>query len=110
MRFTGPAADMIRALAPDAGLGVRVAVANTWIAEPLLIAKIAATPAGAALLHTTIAPTMLRGSPKENVLPQDATAWINYRIAPQDSAAKVMARAENATRRLAVRLAWDGPA
>jgi carboxypeptidase PM20D1 len=110
MRFTGPAADMIRALAPDAGLGVRVAVANTWIAEPLLIAKIAATPAGAALLHTTIAPTMLRGSPKENVLPQDATAWINYRIAPQDSAAKVMARAENATRRLDVRLAWDGPA
>jgi len=110
MRFTGPAADMIRALAPDAGLGARVAVANTWISEPLLIAKIAATPAGAALLHTTIAPTMLRGSPKENVLPQDATAWINYRIAPQDSAEKVMARAENATRRLAVRLAWDGPA
>lgn len=110
MRFSGPAADMIRTLAPEAGLGVRVAVANTWLLEPLLIAKISATPAGAASLHTTIAPTMLRGSPKENVLPQDATAWINYRIAPQDTAAAVMARAETATRRLDVELAWDGPA
>ena len=32
---------------------------------------------------------MLKGSPKENVLPQDATAWINYRIAPGDTSAKV---------------------
>ncbi len=110
MRFSGPAADMIRTLAPEAGLGTRIAVANTWLFEPLLIAKIAATPAGAASLHTTIAPTMLRGSPKENVLPQDATAWINYRIAPQDTAAEVMARAQTATRRLKVQLAWEGPA
>ena len=43
---------------------------------------------------TTIAPTMLKGSPKENVLPQDATAWINYRIAPGDSSDKVMAKAK----------------
>ena len=35
---------------------------------------------------------MLKGSPKENVLPQDATAWINYRIAPGDTAASVLAR------------------
>jgi carboxypeptidase PM20D1 len=110
MQFSGPAADMIRTLAPEAGFGTRVAVANTWLFEPLLIAKIAATPAGAATLHTTIAPTMLRGSPKENVLPQDATAWINYRIAPQNTAAEVMARAQTATRRLNVDLAWDGPA
>ncbi len=110
MRFSGPGADMVRTLAPDAGLGARVVVANTWLFEPLLIAKISAAPAGAASLHTTIAPTMLRGSPKENVLPQDATAWINYRISPQDTAAQVMARAEKATRRLDVQLAWEGPA
>jgi carboxypeptidase PM20D1 len=109
MRFSGPAADMIRTLAPEAGLAVRVAVANTWLFEPLLIARIAATPAGAATLHTTIAPTMLRGSPKENVLPQDAAAWINYRISPQDSVRSVMARARMATRRLPVQLAWEGP-
>ena len=49
---------------------------------------------------------MLKGSPKENVLPQDATAWINYRIAPGDSSASVMARAREAVAGLPVDLAW----
>ncbi len=49
---------------------------------------------------------MLKGSPKENVLPQDATAWINYRIAPGDSSAKVMARAKDAVGKLPVELSW----
>ena len=110
MRFEGPGADMVRALAPDAGLAVKMAVANDWLFAPLLVRKIAATPAGAASLHTTIAPTMLRGSPKENVLPQDATAWINYRIAPGQTAAQVMEHARNATRNLEVELAWEGRA
>ena len=110
LRFEGPAADMVRALAPDASLLVRVAVANEWLFRPLLIRQVASTPAGAASLHTTIAPTMLRGSPKENVLPQDAAAWINYRIAPGTTAADVMERARSATRTMKVELAWEGTA
>jgi carboxypeptidase PM20D1 len=110
MEFAGPAADMVRALAPDASLLVRVAVANEWLFRPLLVRQIASTAAGAASLHTTIAPTMLRGSPKENVLPQDATAWINYRIAPGTTAADVMQRARTATRTMKVELAWEGNA
>ena len=110
LEFEGPAADMVRALAPDASLLVRAAVANEWLFRPLLVRQIASTPAGAASLHTTIAPTMLRGSPKENVLPQDATAWINYRIAPGTTAADVMQRARSATSTLKVDLAWEGNA
>jgi len=106
LKFDGPGADMVRAVAPHANWPVRMAVANTWLFSPLLKSQIAATPAGAATLHTTIAPTMLKGSPKENVLPQDATAWINYRIAPGDTVDEVMARARDATRGLNVRLAW----
>jgi carboxypeptidase PM20D1 len=107
LEFKGPAADMVRGLAPHADWPVRMAVANEWLFRPLLVSQIAGTPVGAASLHTTIAPTMLRGSPKENVLPQDATAWINYRIAPQDTAAGVLERAREATRGLDVRLAWE---
>ncbi len=110
MRFKGPGADMVSALAPDASPMVKMAVANKWLFEPLLVRTIAATPAGAASLHTTIAPTMLRGSPKENVLPQDATAWINYRILPGQTAADVMQREQDATRGLDVQLAWEGRA
>jgi carboxypeptidase PM20D1 len=52
---------------------------------------------------------MLRGSPKENVLPQDASAWINYRIQPGDTSASVMARARSAVGALPVELAWNSP-
>ena len=109
MRFEGPAADMVRALAADASPVVKMAVANEWLFAPLLVQQIAATPAGAASLHTTIAPTMLRGSPKENVLAQDATAWINYRIAPGQTADDVMQRARAATGGLDVELRWVHP-
>lgn len=107
-KFSGPGADMLRHLAPQASPVVRMAVANTWLFGPLLVDQMSATPPGAALLHTTIAPTMLKGSPKENVLPQDASAWINYRIAPGQTSAEVMARAKDAVGDLPVTLAWVG--
>jgi carboxypeptidase PM20D1 len=110
LEFSGPTAQLIGTLAPAAGPVVKMAVANTWLFDPLLVRQIAATPAGAASLHTTIAPTMLRGSPKENVLPQDATAWINYRIAPGTTTEQVMQRARDATAGLDVTLGWEGPA
>ncbi|WP_309090494.1 M20 family peptidase [Phenylobacterium sp.] len=109
MAFRGPGADMLKAVAPEAGFPVKMAVANEWLFRPLLIGQVGATPPGAALLHTTIAPTMLKGSPKENVLPQDATAWINYRIAPGDTPDTVMSRAKSAVGDLPVTLAWNTP-
>jgi carboxypeptidase PM20D1 len=109
MEFRGPGAAMLQSMAPKAPFTVRMAVANAWLFKPMILKEVAATPAGAALLHTTIAPTMLKGSPKENVLPQDATAWINYRIAPGDTSAKVMARARAAAGALPVAFAWETP-
>jgi carboxypeptidase PM20D1 len=106
MDFQGPGAAMLQSVAPRAPFALRMAVANTWLFKPLLIKQIGATASGAALLHTTTAPTMLTASPKENVLPQDAAARINYRIAPGDSSAAVMARARQAVGRLPVKLAW----
>ncbi len=106
MDFKGPGAAMLQTLAPNAAFPVKMAVANAWLFKPLLIKQVGASPVGAALLHTTIAPTMLKGSPKENVLPQDATAWINYRIAPGDTSDMVMARAKAAVGSLPVKLSW----
>jgi len=109
LEFKGPGADLVRNAAPHAPFPVRMAVANTWLFEPLLVSQVGATPAGAAVLHTTLAPTMLKGSPKENVLPQDATAWINYRFAPGDDSAAVLARTQAAVGELPVTLAWAKP-
>jgi carboxypeptidase PM20D1 len=106
MAYGGPVRQMMEALAPHASPTTRMAVANPWLFRPLLISSIGNSPAGAAMLHTTTAPTMLQGSPKDNVLPQVASGWINYRIAPGDSAAAVMARAKEAVNGIPVELAW----
>lgn len=107
MALRGPGAEMLQTLAPKGAFPLRMAIANTWLFKPMIVKQVTATPSGAALLHTTIAPTMLQGSPKENVLPQDATAWINYRIAPGDTSATVMARAREAVGGLHIAMAWE---
>ena len=106
LRFEGPGADTVRALSGEAPFVQRAVIANDWLFGPLLASKVAETPSGAALLRTTIAPTMLQGSPKENVLPERATALINYRIHPRDSREAVMARARRAVGDLPVTLSW----
>ena len=89
--YTGVTRDMLEAMAPHAPFVTRMAIANSWLFEPLLVRELSATPQGAATLQTTIAPTMLQGSPKLNVLPTTATATINLRIMPGESIDSVTA-------------------
>ena len=89
--YAGVTRDMLEAMAPHAPLVTRMAIANSWLFEPLLLRELSATPQGAATLQTTIAPTMLQGSPKQNVLPTIATATINLRIMPGESINSVIA-------------------
>jgi carboxypeptidase PM20D1 len=49
-------------------------------------------PAVNALLRTTTAVTMLSGSPKENVLPVEAIATVNFRLLPGDTGEQVRER------------------
>ena len=98
---------MLRALAPHLSFGPRLVVANDWLFGPLLAAQIARTDQGAATLHTTTAPTMLQGSPKENALPAVAVARINYRIAPGDTADQVLARARASVASLPVEVEFE---
>ena len=109
IELRGPGFSMIEALAAKKGGTTKMAVANPWLFSPLLKRQLGAAPTTAAAFHTTIAPTMLQGSPKENVLPQSANALINYRIAPWNRSADVMARAKAAVGDAKVDLAWVKP-
>ena len=102
MELRGPAEGMVSVLAAKAGGASKVAVANRWLLGGVVMSKMAESPASAAMLHTTIAPTMLTGSPKENVLPQSAEALVNYRIAPWNTSKEVLERAREATKALPV--------
>jgi carboxypeptidase PM20D1 len=105
----GPGVEMIKALAVRGDTLTKMAAANEWAFAGVTLRTVGKSPSGAAMFHTTIAPTMLQGSPKENVLPQTATALINYRIAPWNTSADVMARAKAAVGMLPVTLDWVNP-
>jgi carboxypeptidase PM20D1 len=47
-------------------------------------------------LGTTVAPTVISGGSRPNVLPAEATAMINFRIHPRDSADDLLRRARQA--------------
>jgi carboxypeptidase PM20D1 len=89
--YAGVTRDMLDGMAPHAPFMTRMAIANSWVFESMLVRQLSATPQGAATLQTTIAPTMLQGSPKQNVLPSVATAAINFRVMPGESSDSVIA-------------------
>jgi len=90
----GPPRAMLETLAPEMPFAQRLVMANLWLFEPLVVGRLAADPAAAALLRTTVAPTMLEGSPKDNVLPAEARAVVNFRLHPRDTIDGVLARVE----------------
>lgn len=74
----------------------RMAVANLWLFEPIVVSAMRANQGSAAQLHTTIAPTIVNGGVKENVLPPEAKARINFRIHPRDTMESVEADVKRA--------------
>ncbi len=88
----GPTEQMLSAMAPYAGFGQRLALANLWLTGPLVRRTLEGSPMGAALLRTTIAPTMLDAGIKDNVLPPEAEAIVNFRIRPGETLETVTAR------------------
>ena len=104
----GPALGMMRALAPELTFTNRMAVSNEWLFAPLLRQRLAGNPPAQALLGTTVAPTVIAGGSRPNVLPGEATAMINFRIHPRDSSADLLRRARQSVAELdGVTVEWD---
>jgi carboxypeptidase PM20D1 len=79
-------------LSPYVGFGYRVLFRNLWITGPLVKAAFKKGPTTNAMLRSTAAPTMLKGSPKENVLADRAWANVNMRILPGQTVAENLER------------------
>ncbi len=74
----------------------RMIFANRWLFEGILEQVLGNVGFANAMLRTTTAPTMLSASVKENVLPIEAIARVNFRIHPRDTAASVLAHVKKA--------------
>ena len=82
--------ELLETLAPEMSVPQRVALSNLWLFGPLVRAQLESKPATNAMLRTTTALTVVRGGNKENVLPGEAVALVNFRLVPGDSIERVV--------------------
>ncbi|GLQ36229.1 peptidase M20 [Amylibacter marinus] len=83
-------ADFFDGLGPNFSLLQRMLFANQWLFRPLLESELSKSAATDAMLRTSMAPTMLTASDTENVLAQQASATVNFRIHPRDSVGDIL--------------------
>ena len=95
-RVDGATRGMIESLAPAMPFLQRMVYANLWLFEPVVRGVMERSPTSAAQLQTTIAPTIIDGGNKENVLPPEARAVVNFRIHPRDTAEGILAHVREA--------------
>ncbi len=88
----GATREMFAYLGPELPFAQRLVFANTWLFQPLILRQLAASPTTDALIRTTTAPTMLEGSIKDNILPQEARGVVNFRIMPGESVESAIER------------------
>jgi carboxypeptidase PM20D1 len=79
-------------LSPFVSFPYRLLFRNLWLTAPVVKAAFSAAPTTSAMIRTTAAPTMLSGSPKENVLADRAWANVNLRILPGENVSGVLER------------------
>lgn len=90
LNITEPLKYMLSNLGPHMNFSSRLIISNLWLFSPIFKRAFAKSPSGNALLRTTTAVTMAEGSKEPNVLPQKASATINFRIAPEESGKDVI--------------------
>lgn len=91
-QFAGPTREMFAALGPEMPFLQRAVFANLWLFEPIVARMLAASPQSNAMLRTTTAVTIINGGVKDNVLPTEARAVVNFRILPGENKDTVLER------------------
>ncbi len=94
-RLIKPMETFLDNIGGEMNFAARLAIANQWLLERELLRTLASTPSSNALIRTTTAVTMAKGSDAANVLSSIAEVTVNFRLLPGDSIADVMQHVEN---------------
>jgi carboxypeptidase PM20D1 len=78
----GVAREMFETVAPEMGGFQRVALSNLWLFAPVVSRQLQQAGSSNAVLRTTTAVTIVQAGTKENVIPSQAEAVVNFRIIP----------------------------
>ena len=86
----GVAREMFETIAPEMSGMQRVALSNLWLFGPLVQAQLEKGASTNAMLRTTTALTIVNAGNKDNVIPGEAQATVNFRLLPGDTRESVM--------------------
>lgn len=86
----GVAQEMFETIAPEMSGFQRVALSNLWLFSPVVQRQLEKKASTNAVMRTTTALTVVRAGDKDNVLPGEAHATVNFRLVPGDTRAHVM--------------------
>ncbi|WP_226641691.1 M20 family peptidase [Mesobacillus subterraneus] len=104
----GPGEDLFEFVAPEMSFGMKYVFANKFIFEPVIEKILLGQPASAALIRTTIAPTIFQAGEQYNALPEKASAIINLRLMPGDSLEEVQVYIEKTIDDEEIKVTIDG--
>jgi carboxypeptidase PM20D1 len=88
--------EMLSSVAGDAAFPFNMIYANIGWLHPIMAHLLGASRSSSASVRTSIAPTVVNIGLKSNILPRAGRALVNYRIAPGDTIADLVARAHKA--------------
>jgi carboxypeptidase PM20D1 len=91
MRLAPPVDSMFDTIAPLLPFAQRLVVRNRWLLQPLLLNAMQNSPTSNGTIRTTTAETMFNAGIKDNVLPTEAHATVNFRLLPGDRIDDVLA-------------------
>lgn len=84
-----PIQPLLRAVSVAAPFQLQAVFANLWLLRGLFKSQMGRNPQTNAAIRTTTALTMVSGGIKDNILPHQARALINFRLLPGDTIASV---------------------
>lgn len=93
-RLDGPTRMLLETLGPRTSFGMRIVAGNLWLFRGLVARLMAGSPETNAAVRTTTAPTLFHAGVKDNVLPRQAVAVVNFRLLPGDTKETVLAHVE----------------
>ena len=91
-QFSEPMKNFMQKLGPEMSFVQRMAFSNPWLFKKIIIGTYEKSGAGNAMIRTTTAPTIINAGVKDNVVPTQAKATVNFRLLPGNTSVEVEGR------------------
>lgn len=93
-KVSEPVQHFLDYVGPEMPFFSKLAFANQWLLKPVIISKYEASNSGNATIRTTTALTIFKSGLKDNVLPSIASATVNFRLLPGETADGIITHIE----------------